>query len=406
MIEHAGICTVNTSGKKELRFLRGKGGFVFSDTGDKFIDFILGFGPVVIGHSDEEFNSALLQYLEYGIHFPSYSVYHEQFLELLGDSGWNSFSFFKTSSESITAVIRLATTITHRKGIVRCGFIGWHDAEIANTISWHEYPDSKYRAETRFVRDFRGVTGEEKVVNWYSFDLNELEDVLKSEQIAIFIIDAFQIHLSSVDVIEQAFAICRKYGILTVLDETKTSGRVHLLGISEFYNLSSDFLVMGKAIANGAPLSVLCGNEELSQYARAARITGTFSKESLSIYCALITQDIMQKRDGYNILQRVGEKIVSNINCVLHDTDCFEMLEAVKVFNGSMIDLKFKGIALDNKNWRNSLRLCLADKGILMLQGHPSFVCLAHDKLKTEKFKEMLQEAFIQWRKAYEAEAI
>lgn len=400
MIEHAGTCTIDTLKGKELRFTRGKGGLVFSDTGDEFIDFILGFGPVVIGHSDNEFNDGLLQYLKYGIHFPSYSVYHEQFLELLKDSGWSAFSFFKTSSESITAAIRLAMTITHQKGIVRCGFIGWHDAEIANTISWHEYPDSKFRAEVRFTQDFRGVSGEEKIFNWHTFDLNELEDILKREKIAIFIVDAYQLHLSSVTIIEQAFSLCKRYGVLTVLDETKTSGRVSLLGVSEYYNLSSDFLVMGKAIANGAPLSILCGNKELSHNARTARITGTFSKEAIGIYCALITQEIMKKRNGYDILKKVGDRIIDNINYVFRDIGCFEMLEAVNVFNSSMIDLKFKGAALDNKIWRSALRLFLADNGILMLQGHPSFICLAHDKLDMDKFKEMLRNAIIQWLKS------
>lgn len=399
MIEHAGTCTINTSKQKELRFSRGKGGVVYSDTGNEFIDFILGFGPVVIGHANDEFHNSLLQYLKYGIHFPSYSIYHEQFLELMRESKWCAFSFFKTSSESITAAIRVATTITHCKGIIRCGYIGWHDAEIANTISWHEYPESKYRTEVRFTQDFRGVSGEEKVFNWHSFDLNELEDILKKESISIFIVDAYQIHLSSVGVIEQAFSICKKYGVITVLDETKTSGRVRFLGVSEYYNLSSDFLILGKAIANGAPLSILCGNQELSQNAKNARITGTFSKESLSIYCALATQDILQKNNGYAILDEVGQKIINIINNVIDNTVGLNTIEVVKVFNGSIIDLKFKGNIENNKFLRNSLRVSFADNGILMLQGHPSFICMAHQDINYNIFEEKLFDSFKQWKK-------
>lgn len=398
MIEHAGTCTINTSKKKELRFSRGKGGLVYSDTGDEFVDFILGFGPVVIGHANDEFNNIIFQHLKYGIHFPSYSVYHEQFLELIRESGWCAFSFFKTSSESITAAIRVAATITHRKGIIRCGFIGWHDAEIANTISWHEYPESKYRTEVRFTQDFRGVSGEEKVFNWHSFDLNELEDILKKESISIFIVDAYQIHLCSASVIEQAFSICKKYGVITVLDETKTSGRVRFLGVSEYYNLNSDFLIMGKAIANGAPLSVLCGNQELAQNARIARITGTFSKEALSVYCALATQDILKKENGYVALEEIGQKIINMINLVIDNTVGLNTVEAVKVLNGSMIDLRFKGNIIENKFLRNMLRMSFADNGILMLQGHPSFICMAHQDLNYSIFKDKLVNSFEQWR--------
>ncbi|MCD8048042.1 MAG: aminotransferase class III-fold pyridoxal phosphate-dependent enzyme [Clostridia bacterium] len=399
MIGHAGLCSINTTDSQELRFRRGKGCYVYDDTGSCFIDFILGFGPVVIGHADDEFNKMLKEYLECGFHFPGYSTFHEIFSSLIEENGWPVVSYFKTSSESITAAIRVAMAATKKKGIVRCGFIGWHDAEIANTISWHEYPESSLRGEIRFTENFRGVTGDEEVVNWYSFDLDELKDILKKGRTAVFIIDAFQIHFTSVNIIQEALKICKEYNVLTVLDETKTSGRVKLFGVSEYYNLESDLLVMGKAIANGAPLSLLCGKKELSDYAKKARITGTFSKETFSVYCALATQKIIKENNGYDALGQIGKGIVGLINDVISETSLEYLVEAVNVFNGSMIDLKFKKYVINDKSARSQLRTYMADNGILLLQGHPSFICIDHKYLDLNYFKKCLRASFLEWEK-------
>ena len=399
MIEHSGMCSINTSQNQELRFTHGKGAIVYSSDGKKYIDFILGFGPVVLGHSNEEFNRMVSDYLSNGIHFPSYSTHHNEFLSFLKYSKWHSYSFFKTSSESISAAIRLSMAMTHKKEIIRCGFIGWHDAEIANTISWHEYPNSEYRNNIRFTQDFRGVSGNEKVHNWHSFDLDELVDLIKHNNVAVFILDAFQIHFTSVDIIKTALQICNANDVVTVLDETKTSGRVRLLGTSEYYDLKSDFLVMGKAIANGAPLSILCGSEALSKYAKVARITGTFSKEALSIYCALATQHIIDMNNGYDALEKAGHLIVEAFNDVVDAIVGLDIVKAVTVFNGSIIDLYFAGDVLNNKPIRELLRLYLADNGILVLQGHPSFICMAHENLNINYFKECVEQALKTWKR-------
>ena len=398
MIEHAGTCSIDTILGHELRFTSGQGGYVYSEKGNKYYDFILGFGPVVVGHSDPEFNSIVSSYLSVGIHFPSYSIYHEEFIKLLEGTQWSAASFFKTSSESVTAAIRIAMCASGRKEVVRCGFIGWHDAEIALTGSWHEPPDSPYRTTLRFTKNFRGVSGEEKVHNWYDFELDTLENILKTEKIAVFIIDAYQLYFCKNNIIREALQLCRDYGTLTVLDETKTSGRVAFLGMSEIENYKPDLLVLGKAIANGAPLSVLCGKQQLSEFSRTARITGTFSKEALSLYCALATRRIFDERNGYQMLRHIGKMLVNTLNDVADVSGVSGLLSFRTVFGGSIINLEFAPEVHLNMTARNNLRLQFAEEGVLILQGHPSFVCLAHKEIDMVELEEKAEKVFRKWK--------
>ena len=397
MIEHAGTCSIDTLSANELRFSHGSGGIVYSENGEKYYDFILGFGPVVLGHSDPEFNRDVATFLTNGIHFPSYSLFHEELSEIIEKHGWRAVSFFKTSSESVTAAIRIAMHATRRKELIRCGFLGWHDAEIAFTGSWHEPPDSELRKQLRFTENFRGVTGNERVWNWVDFKLDELEDLLRKQNIAAFIIDAYQLYFTNTIIIEKAFDLCKTYGVITILDETKTSGRITFMGIGEELGLKPDLLVLGKAVANGAPLSILCGKNELSEYARAARITGTFSKEALSVYCALSTKKIMDERNGYKHLKQTGNRIVDLFNDAAVETRTIDHAYFKPVFGGGMFNLEFSPEIDKNMVLRKQLRLLLASNGILLLQGHPSFICLSHDSIDENDFKERAKKAFHEW---------
>lgn len=397
MIGHAGVCSFRDSSNNELIFVKGEGGYVYDKEQKKYYDFVLGYGPVVLGHSNQVFNDKICEMLRNGIHFPSYSLYHEQYMEGIITSNYDALSFYKTSSESITAAIRLATNVTNKKGIIRCGFIGWHDCQIAETISWHEYPESPLRNRVRYEEGFRGISNDEKVYNWWDFNIETLNKYINSGLVGMFIIDAFQLHLSSYETILQAIEICRKNGIIVIFDETKTSGRYSLTGIHTL-ELDCDMLVLGKALANGAPLSLLLSKSDLIGKSKEVRVTGTFSKEALSIYCAIVTKEIMEKNNGYNKLGDIGNSICKLVNAVILDLELTNYVKCIPVFNGCMFDLKFSKNIVRDTNARNMLKKYFVDNNILMLVGHPSFVCLMHLEIDFKDLSKKLYSSFLSWK--------
>ncbi len=68
---------------KASRFSRGKGGYVWDDGGNQYVDFICGMGPVVWGHAMEEFNNAVCDSIAGGVILPGYSCHHESYLNRL-----------------------------------------------------------------------------------------------------------------------------------------------------------------------------------------------------------------------------------------------------------------------------------------------------------------------------------
>ncbi|MCH9769965.1 MAG: aminotransferase class III-fold pyridoxal phosphate-dependent enzyme [Gammaproteobacteria bacterium] len=401
-IVHSGLPTYWRSNNEEIIFNQGKGGKVFDTLGRGYFDFVLGYGPVIIGHNNDLFTKNLTNRINTGIHFPGYSNTHSEFINrLLSDlSCEKQVCFFKTGSEAISGALRIAALYTQKMGIIRCGFIGWHDSQVASSTCWHEALNSKLRNEIRYKEYMRGVQGDEAVYNWISLDIDDLEKIIlqHKDTVGAFVIDAYQLTFMSEDTLKQALKLCKKFNILTIFDETKTGARYVKASYAFKHKLDVDMVVFGKALANGAPLSLLVGSEEFLSLSGKARITGTFSKELLAINCALATLDVMEKCNGYESLYKAGDKIVECFNNAVAKAELADHLSAKSLFKGSMFDIIFSDDIVNELSLRKNLLVCMADAGVLILQGHPSFVCLDHQHINFNELEDAFYQALSQWK--------
>lgn len=405
-IAHSKITKKFKSAGRQLLFSRGSKGEVSDTNGVTYLDFVMGYGPVIIGHSDDLFNETLCGYLSNGVMMPGYTAFHQEYLErLLGDRPGERGAFFKTASEAVTAAFRLAAMRTGRLGVVRSGYIGWHDAQIANSLKWHEPLHSPLREKLRYTDAMRGIGESEPVANWVDLRLESLAELLERHRgrLGCFVFDAYLASFTTPEVLRQAVAMCRDAGLLTVFDETKTGGRISPLGYDHDNGLGSDLVVIGKALANGAPLSLLVGEAELLAHAERARLSGTFSKEMIAVYAALATRDILEKPagdapDGWTEIGRIGTEVAAVFSAAAEDAGVSSLVGARPVLGGGMFELVYhdEGL-LGDKERREALLAAFAAAGILLLEGHPSFVCLAHREIDWSAFRDRARLAFEQW---------
>ncbi len=372
-----------------ILFTSGKGCKVYDQDGKEYIDFVLGVGPVILGHALPEFNEYLIRALRKGVSFPGFGAVHEQVAELFEEvyPQYKVVSLFKTSSEAVTAALRCSMLETGRKKLIRCGFLGWHDAQIAETPRWHERPGSRGREILRYHKGMRGVTGDERVFNWIDGDLASLKDILVNHghDIALFGLDVYQLAFIPRDIILQAIELCRQYGIKILIDETKTAGRIHAGGYLANAKIDSDYIVLGKAIANGFPLSVLLGKPDLDELYREARIGGTHTKEALSPYAAIAVAEIMRRHNGYRVIANNCRNVVKTINDAVAQAGAKSLFRAHSLFSDTMFDLYLEDQVVNDIAFRTRLKQHLVANGTLIMIGHCSFVCLAHQNLDHEK---------------------
>ncbi len=390
----------------EIVFEKGKMGMTYDTNGQPYVDFVMGYGPVILGHAYPDFQTKLIAYLENGIMMPAYTAFHEEYLTRLldGRSGQRG-AFFKTASEAVTAAFRIVGMETHKLGIIRCGFVGWHDAQIGRSVKWHEPLHSPLRNKTKYNDFMRGIGPDEPVFNWLDMKLDTLKEIVVQHKSKIggFIIDAYLVSFIDLDTMQQVIELCHDNDLLVIFDETKTGGRISKHGYAFDNKLNVDLTVIGKSLANGAPLSVLVGREHLLGYAEKARLSGTFSKDMLAIYSALATLEILEKGSdsfdtGWAEVGWVGTKVAEVICAASEEADLREHLWAQPVLGGGMFELCYSDTVLPQGKLRKSLLRYLTEAGIIMLEGHPSFVCLAHRELNWDQLRDRFKQAFNQWK--------
>ena len=114
---------------------KGKGGEVWDIDGNKYIDYILGLLPIVLGYQDNEVDKAIKNQLKKGISFSLATTLETTLSELLTKliPSAEMVRFAKTGSDVTTASIRLARAYTGRDKIALCRYLGWHDWCIGTT---------------------------------------------------------------------------------------------------------------------------------------------------------------------------------------------------------------------------------------------------------------------------------
>lgn len=406
-VAHSGITRkFRLENDREIVFERGEGGTVYDTDGNGYIDLVMGYGPVILGHAYPGFNERIAHGLEDGLMMPGYARLHQVYLSRLLEERENDRgALFKTASEAVTAAFRTAAMETGKLGIIRSGYVGWHDAQIANSIKWHDPLHSPLRKKLRYTDFMRGVGPDEPVVNWVDLELESLSDLLRAHdgKIGCFIMDAYLASFTSPETIREALELCHDAGVLVIFDETKTGGRISRLGYAHDQGLDVDLIVIGKSLANGAPLSVLVGPERLMVYAEKARLSGTFSKELFAIHAALATLDIMEAgetrfSDGWDEVSHIGRRFAEVITAAAGEAGVDEHLWAQPVLGGGMFELCYSDAILPRKPLRKALLRHLAEQGILLLEGHPSFVCLAHRETDWQELGDAFVRALTLWK--------
>jgi len=106
-----------------------KGQFIWDVDGNKFLDFIMGYGSVILGHANALVNSAVIEMINKGANLTLISPKQVELAKLCCNLCPNieSITFLKTGSDATNAAVRLARIITSKKIVLQWGLHGWHD---------------------------------------------------------------------------------------------------------------------------------------------------------------------------------------------------------------------------------------------------------------------------------------
>jgi glutamate-1-semialdehyde aminotransferase len=283
---------------------RASGAYFWDVDGHKYIDYLMGYGPIVIGHADPDVNAAVSRQMREGT---VYSLEHPLSIDLAEEltrtiPSAEMVVYFIGGSSATLGAIRCARAHTRRQKIIRCGYHGWFD--------WC-WPD---------VPGVPSVTRELIVTVPYN-DLPALRAAMESNsgQVAGVIIEAVQGDGPAAGYFAGVRQLCDEHGALFLLDEVKTGFRFDMGGAQKRFGIDPDISTFGKAMCNGYPASVIVGKRRVMEGRTDTYMAATFHADLPSLAAAMKVIELMRRRDGIGHFQRLGQRLIDGITSALRD---------------------------------------------------------------------------------------
>lgn len=289
-----------TDGVAPKYLQKGKGSHVWDVDGNEFIDFNMGIGPIVLGYAYDRVDEAIKKQLEDGITFSLMHPLEVKAVEKIRNVVLNAenIRFSKTGCDVTSAAVRLARAFTKKNKVVCCGYHGWHDWYISVTDRNSGIPS--------FNKDL--VT----VFNYNNID--SLIDAIDYDT-ACVIMEPAIFEKPSNDFLFNVQSVCKKIGALLIFDEMWTGFRMAPGGAQEYFGIAPDLAVYSKAIANGMPVSVLTGREEIMRLLdKDVFFFTTFGGEALSLAAVIATIDEIVEKNVTEYLFKQGKKLKDGYN--------------------------------------------------------------------------------------------
>lgn len=304
----------------------GQGSRITDVDGNKYLDFTLSQGPLILGHSHPE---VLQRVADYSARGQLYAGQHlgelelaEKLQALIPCAELMRFSL--SGSECDHAAFRLARAVTGRPKFLRFEghYHGWFD-NVAVSIagpSEEAMGDRHHPTPIPWTQGLPPRINEEFIVlPWNDLDLLEKVVDERHEEIAAIIGESVMCNNGCIPprpgFLEGIRALCDRYGIVMVMDEVITGFRLGMGGAQKFFNVVPDVAIFGKAMASGYPISVLAGKQKFMQLIADGKVihAGTMNSCNPCIAAAQATIEVLERDNVHEKLFQLGHRLMEGL---------------------------------------------------------------------------------------------
>lgn len=304
-------------------FIRdGKGARVRDEDGREYVDYLIGSGPMLLGHGHPEVLEAVAEQLPKGMTFFANNAAAVELAEEICRAVpcAEQVRFLSSGGEADMYAMRLARAATGRDKIVKFEG-GYHGMSAEAQMS---LAPSRLVNFPQAVPDSAGIpeaVRAEMLIAPFN-DADFLESLLAEwgDQVAAIIVEPLQrIIPPAPGFLQTVRALCDRYGILLVFDEVVTGFRFAYGGAQETYGVTPDICTLGKIIGGGFPLAAVAGRKDVMDHFdkgivgadRWLMMLGTLSGNPVAAVAGLKTMEILRREGAYETLAANGERVMA-----------------------------------------------------------------------------------------------
>ena len=392
---------------KTLVVKRGEGAYIYDQDDNRYIDYRLGFGPVILGHANPEVIRHIEEALKIGNTFAMTNEYEISVAEKIKKmTGVDLVRFANSGTEATMGAIRIARAYTGREKILKFegAYHGFHDYTLWNC--YPPIPGAGYRRSPILIPHGSGIPRSigDLVISVPFNDEELLERRVKENwgDIAAIILEPILGNQASImpkpGFLNFVRKLCDEYGIVMIMDEVKTGFRIAKGGGQEYFNVKADIACYAKCLGNGFPIAAIGGKREIMNEIGPGKIPhgGTYAGNVVSTAAADIVLDIIEE----GALEKVnahGEKLMKGWEEILTRKGVPHVIQGPPSMPG--IILTEKEECIEYRDWAESdhetyelIIQKLFEKGVMPDKDsrEPWFISSAH----TDKDADYVLQAF------------
>jgi glutamate-1-semialdehyde 2,1-aminomutase len=326
------------------------GAFLEDVDGNKYIDYIGSYGPMIVGHANERVVAALSKAIGRGTSFGAPTDAEATLAERICSAlpGMDMLRFVNSGTEAAMSAIRLARAATGRDKIVKC--IGCYHGHLDSLLV-----SAGSGALTLGTPSSPGIP-QSITANTLLVHYNDLDGATRlfaehGREIACFCVEPVAGNMGLVPpaqgYLQGLRELCTQYGALLLFDEVMTGFRVAWGGAQTRYGVRPDLTCLGKVIGGGLPCAAYCGPRDIMQQISPAGPVyqaGTLSGNPLAMAAGLATLEILEEPGAYQQLEAAGKRLATGLGEAASAAGLYVTVNQV----GSMVTLFFSGNPVRN----------------------------------------------------------
>lgn len=377
---------------------RAEGGYLWDVDGNRYIDYRLGYGPIILGHANKDVDNHVREAIADGTVYAFTTEREIRVAEKMVEMvpGLDMVRFANSGTEATMHAIRLARAFTGREKVLKFEgqYHGMYDYVLWSTSSAEASLLGSKRSPIPLASS-SGIPNaiRELIITLPFNDFEGVEYTLKQSwfDVACIIVEPMLGNAASIEplpgFLEHLRKLCDEYGILLIMDEVKTGFRVARGGAQELYKITPDLATYAKSMGNGYPVAAFGGKREIMDHVgKGVSHGGTYAGNNIAMAAAEKTLEILSTTQALEDVAERGKQLQKGIS------DILESYSTPFVFTGhpSMFGVTFaenqpkdfRDWAASNHDQYDAILEALVKRGAMPEPDslEPWFFCRAHSK--------------------------